>query len=436
MVEPPVRSSYAAYTRHVNPTVGRFLELSGRDTHFVSARGTTLFDEDGLAYQDWVAGFGSANLGHNPESLKETIRQHLSLDAPNLFPESLNPYSGELAARLVQLLPGFSSCFFVNSGSEAVEAGIKTALLSTGRSRIVYADRGYHGTTLGALACMGASPYRANLDAALAPFREVPFGNLAALEAALAEDGGAAAFLLEPVQVEAGVRIATRDYLEGVRRLCDRNGALLILDEVQTGMGRTGSLFAFEQTGCRPDILLAAKSLGGGLMPIGAALFAEGLWERAYSGLLRAELLSSTFGGNTLACRVALKTLDLIADPAFLASVRERGEELFGDLGEALRGSPVVERISCLGLLGGIQLREPEHPSLRWEGFGLPELSGHPVSGALLVERLARRRILVQVCAHDWSVVRIEPPLVVDQQRCREFVEAVRDAVSWLEEHD
>jgi len=435
VVEVPVRSSYAAYTRHVNPTVGRFLELSGRDTHFVSARGTTLFDEDGLGYQDWVAGFGSSNLGHNPEILKETIRQHLALDAPNLFPDWLNPYSGELAVRLTQLLPGFSSCFFVNSGSEAVEAGIKTALLSTGRSRIVYADRGYHGTTLGALACMGASPYRVNLEAALPPFREVPFGDLSALEGALSEDGGAAAFLLEPVQVEAGVRIATRDYLEGARRLCDRHGALLILDEVQTGMGRTGSMFAFEQTGCRPDILLAAKSLGGGFLPIGVALFAEGLWERAYSGLLQAELLSSTFGGNALACRVALKTLDLIADPAFLARVRESGEELFGDLTEALRGCPAVERISWLGLLGGIQLREPAHPSLRWESFGLPELSGRPISGALLVERLARKRILVQVCAHDWSVVRIEPPLTVDRQSCRDFVEAVRDAVSWLADH-
>jgi acetylornithine/succinyldiaminopimelate/putrescine aminotransferase len=427
-------SGYEAYERHVNPALGAFLRVSGRDLRLVRGQGSTLEDSEGRSYDDWIAGFGSANLGHNPEFLKDAIVRHLAADPPNLFVESLNPFAGDLAARLVALAgPEFGTVFFCNSGSEAVEAALKTAILATGRETIAYAEGGYHGTTLGALACMTPSPYRDGLERLLPDFIQVPFGDLAALEQALATER-IAGFLVEPIQVEAGVRVASDDYLLGARDLARRHGSLLILDEVQTGMGRTGELFAFQHCGATPDILVLAKSLGGGLVPIGASVMGHGLWARAFPGYRHCEVLSATFGGNALACRVAGVALDRLSAPAFLETVRRRGADLLARLAAALEGSPLVERVSGRGLLGGIRLREVGHPWLRWENLGLPELAGCPMAGPLLVERLSRSGILAQVCGHDWSVLRVEPPLTVDEPACARFVEAVRAGVRWLEE--
>lgn len=427
--------AYQAFARHVNPKLGEFLKLSGRDLRLVRGRGCQLEDKDGRRYDDWIAGYGSLNLGHNPEFLKQAMRRHLDRDAPMLFVENLNPFAGELAASLVAAAgPEFETAFFCSSGSEAVEAALKTALLATRRTRIAYAEGGYHGMTLGALACMARGEYRDDFAAVLPDFQELPFGDLEALEQALAGQE-IAAFLVEPIQVEAGLRIASDDYLRGVRELTRRHGSLLILDEVQTGMGRTGTLFAFQHSGACPDILILAKSLGGGMVPMGANVLAAGLWARAFRGFLGSEINCFTFSGNALGCAVARETLAHISDPAFLDGVRRRGEALFSRLTALLDGSPVVQRVSWKGMLGGIKLREPEHPWLRWENLGLPELEGHPISGAMLVERLARRSILAQVCGHDWSVLRVAPPLTVDDDTCARFLEAVSDGVRWLGEH-
>jgi acetylornithine/succinyldiaminopimelate/putrescine aminotransferase len=430
-----VVDGYEAYGRHVNPTLAALLRVTGRDLRLVAAKGTTLEDREGRRYDDWVAGFGSLNLGHNPEPLRRALREHLDRDVPNLYVENLNPFAGRLAARLTEAAgPAFESCFFASSGAEAVEAALKAALLATGRPRIAYAAGGYHGTTLGALACMARGPYRDPFADVLAPFVEVPFGDGAALRQALAE-GGVAGFLMEPIQVEAGMRIGSDAYLREVREACDAAGTLLLFDEVQTGMGRTGRLFAFEHAGMAPDILILAKSLGGGMVPIGATVMARGIWTRAYGDYLRAEIHNSTFGGNALACHVALEALERLSDPVFLAGVRCTAGALFASLGAAIGASPAVEAVRWRGLLGGIVLRDVRHPWLSWENLGLPELAGRPSAGALLVERLARRGILAQVCGHDWSVVRVEPPLVVDGETCARFVEAVRDGVRWLEEN-
>ena len=427
--------AYRAYTQHVNPGLGALLELTGRDLRLVRARGGTLEDAAGRLYDDWISGFGSLNLGHNAEPVKAAIRKHLESDTPNLYVENLNPHAGLLAERLVAAAGGgFETVFFSNSGSEAVEAALKTALAATGRRRFLHAEGSYHGTTLGALSCMARGPYRRDFEGALAPAAEVPFGDLAALEKELAA-GDVAAFILEPVQVEAGVRVASDQYLRGVKDLCGRSGTLLIFDEVQTGMGRTGTLFAWQGSGVAPDLFVLAKSLGGGLIPIGATVVGAGLWERAFGSFRRSEIHNSTFGGNALACRAALATLEIVADPKFLADVRDRAAKLFAALERALAGCGVVESITWRGLLGGIKLREGTHPWLRSESLGLKDLEGEPTSGVLFVERLARRQILVQLCAHDWSVVRVEPPLTVEPEACGRFVEAAADAARWLEKN-
>lgn len=431
----PCDDDYRAFGRHVNPSLSRFLEMSGRAHKFVRAEACALIDDAGVRWDDWISGFGALPLGHHPPAIHDAIRAHLDRAAPSMLVESVNPFAGALAARLVALAgEAFETAFLCNSGAEAIEAALKTAMLATSRTVIAYADGGYHGTTLGALACMGRGLYRdpfADVVDRLG-FREVPFDDLSALERTL-QSGDVAAFVVEPIQMEAGVRIASSDYLHGLKALCRKHGTLLVLDEVQTGLARTGEVFAFQRHQVAPDILVLAKALGAGVVPVGAAVMAEGVWRAAFGSYLRSEIHNSTMGGNALSCVVASKVLDVISDPAFVASVRARGDALFSRIRSALSGRACVERISSCGLLGGVKLRV-EHPWLDWESLGLPELSAFPTGGPLVVERLARRHVLAQVCAHDWSVVRIEPPLVVDQATCDRFVDALSDAVSWLDQ--
>lgn len=428
-------SGFRAFARHVNPALARFLELSGRDMRFVRAEGCSLQTDDGRSFDDWVAGFGAFNLGHRPASILEVLRTHGDVEAPGLYVEALNPFAGALAEQIVNLLGDpFETVFFSNSGSEAVEAALKTAIAATGRSRVVYAAGGWHGTTLGALSCMAQGLYRAPFVDVLLPFTEIPWDDLAALERALAP-GDVAAVLWEPVQMESGVRVASSAILTEMRALCDRTGTLLLLDEVQTGLGRTGTFCAFQQLGVVPDMVMLAKSLGGGVVPIGATVMARDLWSRAYGSYLRSEIHHSTFGGNSLACRAASKALEHLADPALLAHVRETSAHLFARLREAVSASPSVLSIRHLGLLGGIELLQPSHPLLNWAGMGLDELRDHPSAGPLVLERLQRRGIFAHVCGHAWNTLRVEPPLIVDRARCDHFVDSVASAVAWLDEH-
>ncbi len=422
---------YQSYGRHVNPVLAEFLALSGRDDRFVRAEGCSLITEDGDRYADWICGFGSANTGHNPDWLLECIRNHLSGNPPNLFPESLNPFSGQLAADLVRAAGrSFETCYFSNSGSEAVEAAIKTAIAATGRKSILSASGAYHGTTLGALSLMSDNMYRKPFEPLL-PYHSIPVNNVAELQHAL-EKHSPAAFILEPVQMESGVRIPASDYLRQAASLCHDYGALMILDEVQTGMGRTGTLFAFQQTTTLPDILVLGKSLGGGLLPIGATLFREGLFRQAYGNYLSCEINNSTFGGNALSCRVAQEVLSRIANEDFLREVRNRAELLSQSIHSKLHNHPMVSRIKMCGLLGGITLHDVDHPWFSWKHLGLEAFEGRPITGPLLVHRMYRRRFLTQICAHDWSTLRIEPPLTVSETQCLEFVDALREELDWI----
>ena len=424
---------FAAFTRHVNPALGRFLTMSGRDVRFVRASGCTLEDDRGERWLDFVAGFGALALGHDPPVVRAAIERQLRSGAPSMLVEALNPAAGDLAARLVALAgPAFETAFLCNSGAEAIEAALKTVMLATGRTKIAYAERGYHGTTLGALACMGRGAYRDPFAAVVdrLGFVGVPFDDLPALERVLA-GGDVAGFLVEPIPMEAGVRIPSTGYLSGVAALCRRHEALLMFDEVQTGLGRTGRLFAFQHEDVVPDVLILAKALGGGVLPVGAAVMGNGIWRAAYGTYLRSEIHNTTLGGNALACAVAHAVLDVVSREEFLASVCARGERLRARLDATLGRRSSVARVSSRGLLGGVELRG-DHPWTTWEALGLPELAGHPTAGPLVVERLSRRRILAQPCAHDWSVVRIEPPLVVDDATIDVFVEALAEAVAWL----
>ena len=424
--------SFQAFGKHVNPALAQFLSLSGRDQRFVRAHGCHLETDTGEIYADWVSGFGSLNLGHNPPALLEALKSHLAEGAPNLYIESLNPFAGRLAERLARAAGApFETCYFCNSGSEAVEAAIKLAMAATGRRGIVYCEGAYHGTTLGSLSMMARGEYREPFEPLLADFHEIPFNDLGALARAL--ERRPAAFVLEPIQIESGMRVLERGFLAAARALCRERGTLLVLDEVQTGMGRTGRLFCFQhEEQAAPDVLVLAKSLGGGVMPLGAIVTGAGLFKQAYGDALTCEIHNATFGGNALACRMGLETLAALEAPGFLEGAARRGEELAGLAHAALGSHPLVERIVFRGLLGGITLKETGHPWFSWDHFGMPALCGRPASGAIAVHRMLRRKFLVQVCGHDWSTLRVEPPLIVSAEDCRQFVSALVEELDWI----
>jgi putrescine aminotransferase len=426
-------SSFRAFGKHVNPALAQFLSLSGRDQRFVRAQGCDLESDEGELYADWVSGFGSLNLGHNPPALLEALKSHLDEGPPNLYVESLNPFAGRLAERLARAAgPAFETCYFCNSGSEAVEAALKLAMAATRRRGIVYCEGAYHGTTLGSLSMMARGEYREPFEPLLAHFHEIPFNDLGALADAL-ERRQPAAFVLEPVQIESGLRVLERGFLAAARALCRKHGTLLVLDEVQTGMGRTGRLFCFQhEEQAAPDILVLAKSLGGGVMPLGAIVIGAGLFKSAYGGPLTCEIHNATFGGNALACRMGLETLAALEAPGFLEDAARRGEELAHLAHAALGSHPLVERIVFRGLLGGITLRETGHPWFSWDHLGMAALCGRPASGALVMHRMLRRKFLVQLCGHDWSTLRVEPPLIVSAEHCRNFVSALAEELDWI----
>ncbi|HXX54174.1 MAG TPA: aspartate aminotransferase family protein, partial [Thermodesulfovibrionales bacterium] len=259
-------------SEYINPQMAKVLKTLGFDPVYVKGQGSHLWDDRGNDYLDMLSGFGVFAVGRSHPLVKDAIRQYLELDSPNLIKMGTQLLSGILAQRLVEelALPGLDTVFFCNSGAEAVDGALKFAHVFTGRKRFLYCDHGFHGLTLGTLAISGCREFRADYEAILAGGTEIPFGNAARLEEELSR-GDVAAFVVEPI-IGHGVFIPPDDFLPRARELCTRHGALFIADEVQTGFGRTGKLFACEHWNVAPDIMTLSKSLSGGYCPVGAIL--------------------------------------------------------------------------------------------------------------------------------------------------------------------
>jgi acetylornithine/succinyldiaminopimelate/putrescine aminotransferase len=278
---------------------------------------------------------------------------------------------------------------------------------------------------------MGAGHYRETFEPLL-PYPSIPFNNVETLFVAL-EKYKPAAFVVEPIQVDGGVRVPDESYLQQASSLCHDSGCLFILDEVQTGMGRTGTLFAFQKSGVTPDILILGKSLGAGIVPVSAILMREGIFRKAYGNYLSCEAHNSTFGGNALGCVVGMRALSLLSEDTFLKRVRERSLELQQMLNQSLQNHPLVSKISLVGLLGGIALREIDHPWFQWKNLGVGGFDHLPITGPLLVHRMHKRKFLTQICAHDWNTLRIEPPLIVSTEECKHFVSTLLEELHWIQ---
>jgi ornithine--oxo-acid transaminase len=419
----------ALYSQHVNPQWVRLLDLLEMNVRYERCAGSELFTAGGRRILDFLSGYCVHNVGHNHPAVIAAIREELESCGPAMIQTHVAERAGELAEKLCQRTGGkLSKAFFASSGSEGIEAAIKFARAYTGRAGLLYADGAFHGLTCGALSLMGDSFWREGFGPMLPGTEAIPFDNLDALEKKLSSKKFAA-FIVEPVQSEAGIRVPHPRYLSEAQDLCRRYGTLLVLDEVQTGMYRTGPFLAAQRYGVQPDMVVLAKAMSGGLIPVGAVLMTDGVYDATYGSLRRAIIHTSTFSENSLAMRAALATLEVLEREKLGDRALEMGHKLQERLAETLRGYEMVKDVRGEGMLLGIEFAAPKSLRLRipFEAF----MRIHPAMfGQIVVMRMFRDHgILTQICGNNFTVLKVAPPLVVNEAQIEEFVAAIADVV-------
>lgn len=403
------------HKQYVNSGLVDYMALVDFYRRYVKAKGSIVWDDQGKEYLDFLGGYGSLNIGHNHPKVIEALDKVKEL--PNLMNASLNPMAGALAHNLAQITPGeLQRSFFCNSGTEAVEAAIKLAKASTGREKIVYCDASFHGKSLGSLSFSGREKFKEAFYPLLNWGCKIPYGDAEILESIL-KDNQVAAFIVEPIQGEGGINIPPSGYLKKVREICTRYETLLILDEIQTGMGRTGKMFAFEYEEIVPDILCLAKSLGGGIMPVGAIITSDPIWQKAYGSIDKCLTHTSTFGGNTWAMTACLATLEIIEEEGLAEQAREKGEYTLEKLKDLKNKYAFVKDVRGRGLLIGLELNTAEGVLNKLSG-GLVKNLSKDFTGALITgELLNCYNIIVAYTLNNPNVIRLEPPLNVSYEQ-------------------
>jgi len=324
-----------------------------QDLVIVRGQGASLFDADGNEYLDCTSGHGVANLGHAHPKVAAAIAEQAST-LITLFESFPNDKRAALMQKMATLVPGLERVFFCNSGTEAVEAALKFARISTGRTEIVAAMRAFHGRTFGALSATFNKKYREGFMPLVPGFSHVPFNKVEALEEAVTNE--TAAVILEVVQGEGGVYPADPEYIQAARQICDEKGALLIIDEIQSGFGRTGKMFAVQHFDITPDMLTCAKSLAGGV-PMGAVLIGEKIKN------LTPGTHGTTFGGNPLSCAAGLAAITAIEEETLAGQAAEKGAYLMDKLRQI--DSPLIRDVRGMGLMVGVELKQKVTPYLK-----------------------------------------------------------------------
>jgi ornithine--oxo-acid transaminase len=417
------------YAENVNPQWVRLLNLLQMDVRYTECHGVELFTETGARYLDFLSGYCVHNAGHNHPRIIDAVKDELDRKGPAMLQSHVPEMAGTLAARLCQRAGGkLSKAFFCSSGSEGVETAIKFARAHTGRTGLLYADGAFHGLTCGALSLMGDPFWKDGFGPLLPGTQAIPFDDLAALEKHLATKKFAA-FIVEPIQSEAGIQIPSADYFKRTEALCHKYGTLLVLDEVQTGMYRTGTFLAAHHFDVKPDMVVMAKALSGGLVPSGAVLMTNAIYDSVYHSLKRAIVHTSTFSENGLAMRVGLATLDVLEEENLGPRALPMGESLRARLREVLSGYEMVKDVKGAGMLSGIEFTAPKSLVLRasFEAFRAIHAG---MFGQVIVMRLFRdHKILTQICGNNFLVLKVAPPLTATEEHLDHFVNAIRDVV-------
>jgi ornithine--oxo-acid transaminase len=428
-VLPTNLSATSNYEAYVNPQWVTLLNLLGMNVEYERCLGSELFTKDGRRILDFLSGYCVHNVGHNHPDIIQALKDEMDRCGPAMLQSHVPEIAGDLARRLCELAGGgLEKVYFGSSGSEGVEAAIKFARATTGRAGIIYAKSSFHGLTVGALSLMNDAFWREGFGPLLPDTVGVPFGDLSELESALATRKHAA-FIVEPLQAEAGIQVPTRAYLQKAQEACRRTGTLFVLDEVQTGMYRTGTFLAAHQFEVQADMVILAKALSGGLMPVCAVLMTDKIYHAVYSSLKRAIVHTSTFSENSLSMRAGIATLDVLQREELGPRALRLGEEFRNKLRQALADFDMVKEVRGMGLLSGIEFVPPKKLAFRalYEAFN----KIHPAMfGQIVVMRMFREKnILTQICGNNFMVLKAAPPLMVREDQLDEFVESIRDVM-------
>jgi ornithine--oxo-acid transaminase len=418
--------------RFLNPQLGRVVKTLGFDRTWVNGRGSHLIDAGGERYLDLLAGYGMFSVGRNHPYVKQQLQAVLEADTPTLPQLGVATLPGVLAESLVARAPrSIDAAVLTSSGTESVEAAIKLARAATGRERIVYCQRGFHGLTLGALSMNGNDEFRERFGALLPGFAAIPFGDAEALEAEL-KAGDVAAFVVEPIQGK-GVYLAPDGYLARAQALCHHHGALFVVDEVQTGLGRTGRFLALEHWGVEPDMVTLSKALSGGYVPLGAVLASRAVIDGTFDSMERSVVHGSTFGNGDFAAAAGLATLTVIDRESLTERAARLGELLMALTRPLVERFEIVTAVRGLGLMWALELGPPAGRAGRrvWEAIERrqPGLFAQMV----IVPLFHEHRILTQVAGHHMNVIKALPPLVVEEAEIRRFAAALEDVLERAE---
>ncbi len=414
-----------SYQAHVNPQWVRLLELLEMNSRYVECRREKLRTEDGRTILDFLSGYCVYNIGHNHPAVIEALHEELESNGPSMLQSHVAETAGQLAEVLCRKAGGLlQKAYFCSSGSEGVETAIKFSRAFTGRDGLVAARAAFHGLSCGALSLMDHGFWSEGFGPLLPHVSFVDFGDLSALESLLKHKKTAALFL-EPIQGEGGIVVPPAGYLEGAQALCRKYGTLLVMDEVQTGLYRTGTFLASQQYGLDPDIVILAKALSGGLVPSGAVLMTDEVYDSVYGSLRRAIVHTSTYSENSLAMRAGLATLAVLDNEDLGARATALGEQFRERLRGVLAKYEMVAEVRGAGFFTGIVFHAPKSLALRlsYEAFNRV----HPAMfGQMLVMRLYREHgILTQICGNDFLVLKAAPPLNASEESLDAFLLAI-----------
>jgi ornithine--oxo-acid transaminase len=415
------------WARTINPQFARVLRTIGFDRTWARAEGAYLWDDAGNRFLDLLGGFGMFNVGRNNPRVREALVEALELDLPGSVQLGASPLPPLLAEELLRRTPErLGRVLFTSTGTEAVEAALKLGRAATRRPRVLSAEHGFHGLTLGSLSANGNAEFSDRFGPLLPGFDKVPFGDLGALEEELRRED-VALFLVEPVQGK-GVHLPPAGYLEGAQELCRRHGTLFCVDEVQTGFGRTGRLFAFEHWGLEPDLVPVSKSLSGGYVPVGALLMSKWVHERVFDSMENAFSHGSTFAPNELAMAAGLATLRELDEQDLVERSARLGERLLELTAPLVDRYDVVREVRGLGLMWAIEFGEPAN---RRRTYRLVERLQHGLFAQLVVVPLfSEHRILSQVAGHGIPVIKGLPPLTVSDDDLVWVAEALDSTIA------
>jgi ornithine--oxo-acid transaminase len=424
--------SASDYATWVNPQWVRLLDVLGMNADYVRCEGSELITTDGRRILDFNAGYCVHNVGHNHPRVMQSLVDEIERRGPAMLQSHVPELAGELARRLCLSAGGrVRKAFFASSGSEGVEAVIKFARAHTRRPGILYAAGAFHGLTCGALSLMDNPFWTAGFGPLLPETQAVPFQDLVTLERELASRRYAA-LVLEPIQAEAGVIVPTTEYLQSAQALCRRFGTLFVVDEVQTGLYRTGAFLAAQHFGLEPDMVVLAKALSGGLVPVGAVLMSDEIYESVYTSFKRAIVHTSTYSENGLAMRAGLAALDVLEEDALGPRAAAAGARLRERLRRQLAPYSMVKDVRGLGLLCGIEFQPPRELRLKLPFAAFERI--HPAMfGQVLVMRLFRDQgIYSQICGNHFRVLKASPALTVADAQLDAYVDGVEATVALM----